>query len=304
MNLPVPRRPDYWVLYVGFLTLLTSCSAGSSTTATGGAVSGAVTRIGAATVTTYAEFDASNAPTAIGLRYSANFFDELPTGTSDQHNCFDRNGDGTTAMPDECNMWYEYVVPLPSAVASRDDIPFKWALVNWNPVGHIPPGVYDVPHFDMHFYIAPIEDVFSIEPGPCGPEFVRCDQFAIATRPVPPNYVAPDYQDVQAVAPSMGNHLIDVTGPEFQGEPFTRSWIYGVYDGAVTYYEEMVTREFLLSHPNRCFPIKTTPEVAVAGYYPSTSCLRFDEATGDYTVSMEGFSRRDASPPAAGNQSM
>ena len=44
-----------------------------------------------------------------------------------------------------------------------------------------------------------------------------CDQFEIAKRPLPPNYIHPDFQDVDAVAPAMGNHLIDLTGPEFNG---------------------------------------------------------------------------------------
>ena len=36
-------------------------------------------------------------------------------------------------------------------------MPLKWALLNWNPHGHIPPGIYDRPHFDVHFYMEPIE---------------------------------------------------------------------------------------------------------------------------------------------------
>jgi len=31
----------------------------------------------------------------------------------------------------------------------------------------------------------------------------------------------------------MGNHLLDLTGPEFNKQPFTRTWIYGAYDGKV-----------------------------------------------------------------------
>jgi hypothetical protein len=261
-------------------------------------VVGAVAHVGAATASSYAEFDAVGTPQAIGLVFSSNFFAELPTEISDLHQCFDRDGNGTVDRPAECSQWHEWAIPLPSDVASRSDIPFKWSLLNYNPVGHIPPGVYDVPHFDIHFYIESIENVFALEPGPCGPEFIRCDQFEIGRKPVPPNYVAPDYQDVEAVAPAMGNHLIDVTSSEFHGEPFTRTWIYGVYDGRVTYYEEMVTRAFLLSRPQECFDIKSPPAVAVAGYYPTTSCIRYDGEAGEYTVSMENFRFREAPPGA------
>jgi len=43
----------------------------------------------------------------------------------------------------------------------------------------------------------------------------------------------------------MGNHLVDPTNAEFNGKKFTRAWIYGVYDGRVTFFEEMSTREYV-----------------------------------------------------------
>jgi hypothetical protein len=257
---------------------------------------GAVSQVGGATAQSYAEFDEAGKPLAIGLVFSSTFFDELPTEPSDLHHCFDRDGDGAVDPSAECLPEHERAIPLPSAVASRSDIPFKWALLNWNPLGHIPPGVYDVSHFDMHFYIEPIENVYALQPGPCG-ELLRCDQFEIATKPVPPNYVAADYINVDAAAPAMGNHLIDPTGAEFNGEPFTRSWIYGTYDGRVTFYEEMVTRAFLLERHSQCFDNKSPPAVAVRGFYPTATCYGFDPETGEYTVSMEHFVLREASPP-------
>ncbi|MGH8662238.1 MAG: hypothetical protein ACREUB_10830 [Burkholderiales bacterium] len=56
----------------------------------------------------------------------------------------------------------------------------------------------------------------------------------------------------------MGNHLIDPTSPEFKGKKFTRSWIYGVYGGRVTFYEEMVTsmEGFVLREASAPEPIK------------------------------------------------
>lgn len=260
-------------------------------------VIGGVEHIGAATASAYAEFGENNEPLALGLVFSSNFFDELPTGHSDGKRCFDRDGDGTVVQPAECNMWHEWALTLPDEVTSRADVPFKWALLNYNPMGHIPPGVYDAPHFDMHFVIPSMEEVFAIEPGPCGPEFVRCDQFEVASRPLPPNYKAADFVDVGAVAPAMGNHLIDTTATEFHGVPFTRTWVYGTYDGKVTYYEEMVTSAYLQGRPSECFAIKSPPAVGIAGFYPTESCLRYVPETDEYTVSLEGFVFRDASPP-------
>jgi hypothetical protein len=253
-------------------------------------------KLGGGTAASYAELDGSGAPTAIGVVWSGRALDGLPAH-SDEHRCFGRDKDGAMRADTKCQHTHEFVIPLPDSVARRDDIPFKWVLLNWNPTGHIPPGIYDVPHFDVHFEMGAIADAFAIESGPCGPEMVRCDQFAKARKPLPPNYMAADYADVEAVVPVMGNHLIDTTGREFRKEPFTRSWIYGVYDGSVIFYEAMVTRDHLLSKPNDCSPIKPQKAVAVGGFYPTEYCVRHNATTGEYSVSMEKFSRRDASAP-------
>lgn len=248
--------------------------------------------LGRGTVTSYGEFDSRGTPAALGIAFSAAALEDLPSG-SDNHHCADRPKDGGAS---KCQHSIEFAIPLPDAVARRADIPFKWVLLNWNAVGHIPPGIYDVPHFDVHFVMVPIAEVFAIEPGPCGPEFVRCDQFQLGKKPLPPNYVPADFRDVDAVVPAMGNHLIDLSGPEFNKQPFTRSWIYGVYDGKVIFYEEMVTRAHILSKPNACAPIKSPKAVAVSGFYPTVSCIR-SGPSGEHTVSMEQFRFRDASAP-------
>jgi len=259
---------------------------------------GAASELGDGVVTTYADFDAAGAPTAIGIAFSATALRGLPTTLSDGHHCFDGDGDGQIGGA-ECLATHDRVIPLPDRVARNAAIPFKWVLLNWNPSGHIPPGVYDLPHFDVHFYIDRIENVFAIEPGPCGPEMVRCDQFAVGRRQVPTNYMHPDFADVEAVVPAMGNHLIDLTGPEFNGQRFTRTWIFGTYDGRVTFYEEMVAVDYMLGRPDACFDIKSPPAVALSGYYPTRSCIRYDAAAAEYQVAMEGFVYREASPPAS-----
>jgi hypothetical protein len=255
-------------------------------------------KLGDGTVSSYAELESGGAPTAIGVVWSANALEGLPND-SDEHRCFGRNKDGAKDADTKCQHTHEFVIPLPDSVARRADIPFKWALFNWNPVGHIPPGIYDAPHFDIHFEMGPIADAFAIESGPCGPELVRCDQFRMARKPLPPNYMPADYVDVEAVVPVMGNHLIDTSGPEFHQQPFTRSWIYGVYDGKVIFYEAMVTLAYMRTKPNGCLPIKAPKAVAVSGLYPTEYCVRHNATTGEYSVSMEKFSRRDASAPEA-----
>ncbi len=263
-----------------------------------GRILGAESSLGNGSVSSYAEFDEQGTLQAIGVVYSAGALDGLPAENSDEHHCFDRNGDGQVDASAECIPTHEFVIPLPDAVSRRADVPFKWVLPNWNPAGHIPPGMYDVPHFDVHFYMASIASVMALEDGPCGLEFTRCDHYELAKKALPANYMNPDFQDVDAVVPAMGNHLIDLKGPEFNGEEWKRSWIFGVYDGEVTFYEEMLSRAYMLSQPNECFPIKSPPAVGRSGLYPTQSCVRYESGIGDYTVSMEGFTYREASPPA------
>jgi hypothetical protein len=260
-------------------------------------VLGTPSNLGNGTVASYAEFDGAGAPKTIGVVFSAGALDALPTAPSDGHRCFDANNDGVIDTPSECSAWHERVLPVPSEASRRPDVPFKWALLNWNPNGHIPKGVFDKPHFDVHFYIEPIENIFALQRGTCGLEFLRCDQFALARKPVPRNYVPPNFQDLGVAAPAMGNHLLDPTTHEFHGEPFTRHWIYGVYDGRVIFWEEMLALSYMLSKPDVCVPIQSPDAVALTGYYPTRSCVRYAPVKDEYSVSMEDFVLRKATPP-------
>jgi hypothetical protein len=271
--------------------------AASAISAPAGRVLGAESDLGNGVVASYAELDGQGVPAVVGIVFSAGALASLPAEGSDFHHCFDKNQDGTIDRATECVHTFEHVLPLPDAVSRRKDVPFKWVLLNWNPHGHIPPGIYDLPHFDVHFFMEPIAKVFALKAGGCGPELMNCEQFAIAKQAVPSNYIHPDFKDVDGVVPAMGNHLVDLTGPEFQKQPFTRSWIFGAYAGRITFYEEMVAHKTLLSTTESCSPIKQPRGVATAGYYPTVSCLRHDPATGQTTVSMERFTFRAASAP-------
>jgi hypothetical protein len=269
----------------------------STVSAPAGRALGGESDLGNGVVATYAELDGQGAPAVVGIVFSAGALAGLPADGSDFHHCFDKNQDGTVDRATECIHSFEHVLPLPDAVARRKDVPFKWVLLNWNPHGHIPPGIYDSPHFDVHFFMEPIAKIFALQSGPCGPELMNCDQYAIAKQPVPSNYIHPDFKDVDGVVPAMGNHLVDLTGPEFQKQPFTRSWIFGAYGGRIIFYEEMVAHKTLISTTQSCSPIKQPTGVATAGYYPTVSCLRHDPATGETTVSLERFVLRAASAP-------
>jgi hypothetical protein len=152
-----------------------------------------------------------------------------------------------------------------------------------------------VPHFDFHFYIMAREAVRQIRPGPCS-ELIDCDDFKRAQIPVPAGHVHADHIDVGAAVPDMGNHLIDSKSPELvvAGREFTHTFIFGAYDGHVSFYEPMITQTYLESRPDLCVPIKQPQGWETEGYYPTTYCIRYLAAGERYTVSLEDFVHRNA----------
>lgn len=255
---------------------------------------GAQEKVGSGTVSSYAEYDVDGTPLAIGVQIPEASLKNLPSG-SDHHHCADINGDGEVTYDTECAPEFEYFLPLPSRVDRDPSIPFRWAQLNWNPAGHPPAGVYSAPHFDVHFYMVPIAEVAAIDEGFCEQTLVRCDIYDRAMTEVPAQYVPEPYISVGSVVPGMGNHLINPTGPEFNGAPFTRTWIVGAYDGRITFLEEMVTLEYLQAQTDICFDVPQPSAFEAAGYYPTLSCMRHDLEEGVYTISLEGFVYRDAS---------
>lgn len=251
--------------------------------------------MGQGSVRSYLALDTAGGPVELGLLIHRSSLEGLPRERSTSGRCFDLNGNGQIDPPDECEGDYEFVVSLPSEVRDRADIPFRWIGANWNPAGHAPPGIYHLPHFDFHFYVVDEESVRAIKTGTCG-FFMDCDQFEIATRPVPARYVHKDHVNVDAAVAAMGNHLIDLTSPEFAKPPqkFTHTWIFGAYDGRITFYEPMITLEYFQSNPNGCTAIKQPQAWERPGYYPTRYCIRHHAKADKYTVSLEGFRYRNA----------
>lgn len=165
----------------------------------------------------------------------------------------------------------EVTLTLPEEVAVA---PFDHISVDWNPHGHEPLGIYDVPHFDIHFYM--ISDVERDKIGPNDTE-----QFAKApgegSLPV-------NYQPTPGGVPRMGAHWVDVTSPEFHGKPFTATFIYGTYDGSVNFYEPMVAQAFLEATQDFTAEIKQPSVFQKKGYYPQKYRIAYHEETEEYTI--------------------
>lgn len=209
--------------------------------------------------------------------------------------------------------------PLDLAFPTVPGNPFVFQSLFWNPMGHSPLGVYSVPHFDFHFYMTAPETVASIMPGPC--MGLHPEAFSAATMPIPeqcwPGSAAAQssagppamYLNMGAVVPFMGNHLIDVAAPEFGfmmngGAPsgFNYSWIYGTYNGSITYFEPMLAFDWLLDEPSFCQPIPGQPAgYSTPGLYPTTYCILTDTDEGMLRVELRDFVQSDGGCAEASN---
>lgn len=139
--------------------------------------------------------------------------------------------------------------------------PFNHVGMGWNPTGHEPEQFYGLPHFDFHFYIPEPAVIAAIPPYDVAP--AKFDNWPAAEY-FPVNYINPG-----GGVPQMGAHWVDVTSPEFNGNIFTQTFIYGSYDGEVTFYEPMITLEFLKNTTSFVRSIPQPAKVQKSGYYPT-----------------------------------
>jgi hypothetical protein len=240
--------------------------------------------MGAGTIRSFVRVDRSGTPLAIGVEMSSGALEQLPPVPNTVSRCFDLDGNGTYTGH-ECHGDEERILDVP--VDSSTGLPFRWIQVNWNPAGH-----HNTPyarsHFDFHFHTGDRARVEAIAPGRCG-ELVDCGDFKRATEPVPARYVPAGYIDVGAVVPRMGNHLLDSQSPELKDSmPFSSTFIFGAYQGEITFWEPMITLDVLRKTTEACQAIRQPQGFQRAGYYPTKYCVR-QGTRGQRTVSLEDF---------------
>jgi hypothetical protein len=243
----------------------------------------------------FVELGPQGKPGVLGIALTEAALTGLATRMNTTSRCFDKNGDGTVAHG-ECLGDYQADLALPAG-ATDLGLPIRWATVNWNPEGHMAPAppVWSAAHFDFHFFMVEPALIHGIRPGPCA-EVIHCEDFARASTPLPERHVPPDYIDVGAAVAAMGNHLVDSRDPEVADPTlgFSRTFIYGAYDGKLIFLEPMVSHRFLSSRPQQCTPVRAPKAYATAGYYPTSYCVRHDAASATYRVTLEGLVYRQA----------
>jgi hypothetical protein len=159
----------------------------------------------------------------------------------------------------------------------------KHVYLGYNPHGHPPMNIYNVPHFDIHFYTTTSAERESITPTDTR-----------TTIPPPAGYLPAIYIPTAPV-PQMGWHWDDPTSPQFNGGGFTSTFIYGTYNGKVTFYEPMITAAYIKSTSSKYFPIKQAAKFEKNGYYAREYGLRKNCAAHQYEIVIRDFKRQTGS---------
>src|SRR5688500_6694829 len=262
-------------------------------------LNGASQRVGNGTVRAYIIIDEkdANVPVEVGVALSEEAMEGLPKPKPVDHSA--------PMVAGEHMDMHNWLLDLPS----RNPTPYKFVQFGWNPKGHEPPGVWDTPHFDFHFYTVPVSVRNSIVPSD--------PQFAEKAAKYPAQELrAPFYLDAAAAAkttpaamtvPEMGMHWIDVRTPEVQAmagkpenyKPFTKTFIYGPWNGEFIFAEPMITRAYLLEKKSATDAAVRDEVIAVPaagfaepGYYAQAYRITYDAKTREYRIALTQFSRR------------
>ncbi len=259
---------------------------------------GTAVRVGGGYARAYVLYEAGDrgAPVEIGVALDERALEDLPAPNP--------NAPRTSPDGHEHVDNHPYLLSLPRPGVA----PYRFVELDWNPGGHEPPGIYDTPHFDFHFYTVPPAERAAIVPSDprfqekadrLPPEHERPASYVVAA---PPGAPAPG-------VPLMGVHWVDVGSPELQGmfgkpeayRPFTRTFIYGSWDGRFHFVEPMITRAHLLARKAAENPAERDEVIAVPtpssysepGYYPGAYRITWDDEAKEYRVALTKLVRRD-----------
>ena len=134
-----------------------------------------------------------------------------------------------------------------------------------------------LPHFDVHFYIIPDEERQAIP-------LLLPPTMDLAPAP---QYIPDLYIQTPGIVPQMGAHWVDVTSPEFQpGGTFTKTFIWGSYNGEFIFWEPMITRDYLLSKPDDLIELRQPDAYQRDGFYATHYRVSYSTSPKQYTIAL------------------
>lgn len=178
-------------------------------------------------------------------------------------------------------------IVIPLHLKAQQLTPFNHIGLNWNPNGHEPEQVFDVPHFDIHFYMISLEEQMAI------PEWSLSTNELFNNYPplgfMPADYFTPP-DDATAEA-QMGKHWLPANLPDYL--PFSKIMIYGSFNGELIFVEPMITLDYLLSNTATSVAYSQPDHFAKAGNYPTKYNIYHDAITGNTYITLSDFVARE-----------
>jgi len=226
------------------------------------AFAGSPVAVGLGTAHVLVMANASNAPDSVAVILTRDALEGLPD-----------------AQPGQ--MAWEFELPMPDTGPRTG---FDHVVLDWNPAGHLPDGVYSVPHFDVHFYVISNGERSAVTFHGAGREAAMA---APAPELVPAGYVIPPDTAVD----KMGMHGINPAGHEFHGQAFDHTFIYGYYKGELTFVEPMVSMAFLQSLPEVTAPVVKPLRYSYSAWYPASYRISFDAGRNEYAIALQNLER-------------
>lgn len=225
---------------------------------------GAPSDIGQGNARAFITLDRDGRPTVIGVRLSEASLAGLPA-----------------EPPANADRW-EYDLQLPPEAAISG---FKHVGIVWYPAGHVPPSIYDKPHFDFRFYLISAEERNKITLE--GEDLARANKTP-PTGFLPEGYILPEGTEV----PRLGAHAVNPGADEFKGKPFRKAVVYGYYDGRMTVLEPMIAKSYLDTKPKYTDPVTLPRAFAAHGYYPTRYSIRYDDARREFELLLKNLEYR------------
>ncbi len=175
-------------------------------------------------------------------------------------------------------------VPFPQRAAAHG---MRHMMMNWEPMGH-PPVTFEVPHFDIHFYMIPPEERLTID---CTDLTKPSTLPAGYTLPVE---VLPD--EVAAMigvktlvgvcVPEMGMHSLVAAEMEAT-TAFSGTMVVGYYQGRPIFVEPMISKATLLER--RSFDLAVPAVPGLEGRQPTVFRAEYDAGQDAYHFKFSGF---------------
>jgi len=270
---PIGRRGSALLLVGASAVTMAACNTTEAKEIVTTTEYGSTVKLGQGTARTYIT-SVNGEPQEVGVALSEAALNGLPT-----------SHDPGGVLIEGHYMSFENILALPQ----NNPTGFAYVTLNWNPGGHEPPGLYESPHFDFHFYWLSNEERVAIDPS--DPEFQKKTERVPAPEYIPQGYILP----APMAVPQMGVHWVDPTSPELNGQPFTQTFIYGSWDGEVIFAEPMITKAFLETKPNFTKALPAPKQIAADGWYPGSYSIRWDATAKEYRIALTGMVARKSS---------